>query len=123
MSRCIFKTPDIIKTSEFYEKVMKFRAERYLDAQEPHIWLYRDSTEIMLLQSNGEEVIPNRKLYGYGYDAYFLTTDPKSMQKEFIKAGAIIVRQLFHTDNNELEFVVEDIDGRWICCGVKEDWK
>lgn len=121
MSHCVFPTPDILKTAEYYEKVMGFKAVEYLDSQEPHICLYRDFTEIILTDSNGQEVIPNRKLYGYGYDAYFITNDQEKLQEEFRKAGAKIVRPLFRSDYHNQEFVVEDINGRWIGFGIKEE--
>jgi hypothetical protein len=35
-------------------------------------------------------------------------------------AGASIVRPLYNTDYHNKEFVVEDIDGRWIGFGLKE---
>ncbi|MFL0248611.1 VOC family protein [Candidatus Clostridium stratigraminis] len=119
MSHCVFPTPDIIKTSDYYEKVMGFKVVHYLDSKEPHICLYRDSTEIILTKSNGQEVIPNRNLYGYGYDAYFITDCQEMLQEEFKSAGANIVRPLFNTDYHNKEFVVEDIDGRWIGFGIK----
>jgi len=121
MSHCVFPTPDIIRTSDYYEKVMGFNAAKYLDAKELHICLYRDSIEIILTKSNGQEVILNRKLYGYGYDAYFITDDQEKLQEEFKKSGANIVRPLFNTDYHNQEFVVEDIDGRWLGFGIKGD--
>lgn len=121
MSHCVFPTPDIIRTSDYYVKVMGFKAVQYLDSKEPHICLYRDATEIILTKSNGQEVIPNRKLYGYGYDAYFITDNQEKLQEEFRNAGAKIVRLLSHTDYHNQEFVVEDIDGRWIGFGIKEE--
>jgi catechol 2,3-dioxygenase-like lactoylglutathione lyase family enzyme len=55
MSHCIFPTPDIIKTADFYEQQMGFKAVKYLEAKEPHICLYRDSTEIILTKTNGKK--------------------------------------------------------------------
>lgn len=118
-SHCIFPTEDIMKTANFYEDKMGFRAVPYLHAKEPHICLYRDTTEIILIQSNGQKVIPNRELYGYGYDAYFITKNQEELQEEMIHANVKIVRSLDHTDYNNKEFVVEDIDGRWIAFGIK----
>lgn len=43
-SHCVFPTPDIIKTANFYEQKMGFKAVQYTDANEPHICLYRDTT-------------------------------------------------------------------------------
>jgi catechol 2,3-dioxygenase-like lactoylglutathione lyase family enzyme len=121
MSHCAFPTNDIIRTSEYYEKVMGFRALEYLYAKETHICLYRDSTEIILIKSNGQQVIPNRELYGYGYDAYFITSNQEQLQEELSIASAKIIRQLCHTDYDNKEFVVENIDGRWIGFGMKVD--
>src|SRR5690625_2462054 len=118
-SHCIFPTNHIIKSANFYEQKMGFKAVHYLNAKEPHICLYHDTTEIILTKSNTEEVIPNRKLYGYGYDAYFITKNQKELQEEFINANVKIVRPLEDTDYGNKEFVVEDIDGRWIAFGIK----
>ncbi len=116
----VFPTPDIERTSEFYEKVMGFRAVKYLDVKEPHICLYRDDTEIILTVARTDKVYPNRELYGYGEDAYFITDEQEALQNEFIEKGAKIVRELQKTDYNNREFIVEDIDGRWIAFGIKE---
>jgi len=57
-SHCIFPSPDIKKTARFYTEKMGFRAVPYLDASEPHICLYRDSTEIILTKANSDKVFP-----------------------------------------------------------------
>ncbi|BCZ47293.1 hypothetical protein psyc5s11_33600 [Clostridium gelidum] len=44
----------------------------------------------------------------------------KTLQNEFISKGAKIVRPLHMTDYNNMEFVLEDIDGRWISFGIKQ---
>lgn len=118
-SHCIFPTLDIIRTANFYEQKMGFKAVQYLDANEPHICLYRDTTEIILTKTNGQNVIPNRELYGYGYDAYFITDNLEVLHEEFINSNVKIVRSLKHTDYRNNEFVIEDIDGRWIAFGIK----
>jgi len=118
-SHSVFPTPDIEGTAKHYEMVMGFRAVKYLDAKEPHICLYRDDTEIILTKTD-HRVIPNRELYGYGYDAYFITGDQAALQEEYKEAGAKIVRPLSKTDYHNQEFVVEDADGRWIGFGMKE---
>ncbi|WP_066052106.1 VOC family protein [Robertmurraya korlensis] len=118
-SHCIFPTHDIIKTANFYEQKMGFKAVHYLNTIEPHICLYRDNTEIILTKTNGQKVIPNRDLYGYGYDAYFITKNQEELQEELINCNVKIVRSLDNTDYNNNEFVIEDIDGRWIAFGIK----
>lgn len=118
-SHCIFPTSDIVKTATFYEQKMGFKAVYFLDAKEPHICLYRDATEIILTKTNGQKVIPNRKLYGNGYDAYFITRNQEELQEEFIHSEIKIVRKLAITDYDNKEFVIEDIDGRWLAFGIK----
>ena len=118
-SHCVFPTPDIIKTANFYEEKMGFKAIQYLNANEPHICLYRDSTEIILTKTNGQKVIANRELYGYGYDAYFITKNQEELHEELVHSNVKIVRSLDNTDYSNKEFVVEDIDGRWIAFGMK----
>jgi len=118
-SHSVFPTEDIGKTAEYYGRFLGFRVVPYLDTQEPHICLYRDDTEIILTQSRGQRVIPNRELYGYGYDAYFITRQQEELQQEFQAAGVTIVRPLSETDYSNREFVIEDVDGRWIAFGIK----
>lgn len=116
---CIFPTPDIKKTAEFYASCFGFHAVEYLECNEPHICLYRDEIEILLLQAQTEKVFPNRKLYGYGYDAYLYTDEQEILEKELLAKGVKIVKDLNITDYKNKEFVVEDLDGRWIAFGLK----
>jgi hypothetical protein len=76
--------------------------------------------KLFLLNQKKQKVIPNRDLYGYGYDAYFITDNQELLEKEFRSAGANIVRPLHNTDYHNFEFVVEDIDRRWIGFGIKK---
>ncbi|MFD2114821.1 hypothetical protein ACFSTH_15915 [Paenibacillus yanchengensis] len=79
----------------------------------------RYGNEIILTKTNGQNVIPNRELYGYGYDAYFITKNQEELQEELINSNVKIVRSLDNTDYNNKEFVIEDIDGRWLGFGIK----
>ena len=116
----VFPTPNIEETAKYYNEVMGFRIVKCLDAKEPHICLYRDRVEIVLTQTNSKKVYPNRELYGYGEDAYFITDNQEALQNEFESNGAKIIRPLHITDYNNLEFVLEDIDGRWLAFGMKK---
>jgi catechol 2,3-dioxygenase-like lactoylglutathione lyase family enzyme len=120
-SHPVFPSPDIEKTAKYYSDVLGFRAVNYLETNEPHICLYRDGTEIILTKANTQKVFTNRELYGYGYDAYFITEDQEELQNEFVSKGAKIVRPFQVTDYRNNEFVLEDIDGRWIAFGIKTD--
>lgn len=115
----IFPSSDLKKTAEFYENI-GFRAVSYLNLLEPHICLYSDQIEIVLIKSNKEHIEPNREVHGYGYDAYFITDNQEEMEEKFKKLGVKIVRPLLTTDYNNKEFVFEDIDRRWIAVGKKQ---
>ena len=116
---CIFPVPDIRKTAEFYVSKLGFRSWEFLECKEPHICLYRDQVEIILLQANTEKIFPNHSLYGYGFDAYFYTATQEAMEEEFREKGISFVRHLNTTDYQNKEFVIEDIDGRWLAFGLK----
>lgn len=117
---CIFPCDDIEKTGEFYEKKLGFRKVEYLDVEQPHICLYRDNTEIILIKTIENKFKSNHELYGYGYDAYFYTQDQDKLVKEFMSKGVKIVKGIELTDYNNREFVIEDLDGRHIAFGIKE---
>lgn len=116
---CVFPVPDIKKTTDFYVTKLNFSAVEYLNCDEPHVCLYKDKTEIILLKANTENVIPNRTLYGYGYDAYLYTDGAELLENEFTAKGVKIVKPLNITDYQNNEFVIEDIDGRYIAFGAK----
>lgn len=124
-SSCIFPVPDIKKTEKYYVDYLGFSAKEYLNHNEPHICLYRDKVEIILLQANSRnssngKVFPNRVLYGYGYDAYIYTDEQEKLESEFLSKNVNIVRPLSLTDYKNRELVIEDIDGRWLAFGLKE---
>lgn len=118
---CIFPVPDILKTARFYTDSLGFRAVGYVECEEPHICLYRDKTEIILLKANTDRIFTNRELYGYGYDAYLYTSEMEELEKQLRRNRVKIARPLSMTDYKNREFVIEDIDGRWIAFGRKED--
>lgn len=115
---CIFPVPDIRKTAQYYAVKLGFRAVEYLACKESHICLYRDDVEIILLQAN-TTVMPNRVLYGYGYDAYVYTGNQEALEREFEEKEVRFIKQLNTTDYQNREFVIEDIDGRWLAFGLK----
>lgn len=119
-SHCVFPCNDIIATAEYYEKYLGFKRVDYLDALEKHICLYRDNVEFILTQSSGQKVIPNHLMYGYGGDAYVIVKEQEALEKEYEAKGVKIVCHLHKTDYHNKEFVIEDIDGRYIYFGIKE---
>lgn len=83
MTHPIFPTPNINRTADFYVQNLGFCSVAYINSDEPHICLYKDDIEIILTDSKSKQVIPNRKLYGYGYDAYVIIDNQEDLQKEF----------------------------------------
>ena len=117
---CIFPSKDIRKTAEYYKTKLEFDIVEYLQSEQPHICMYKDSIEIILTQAKSEEIKPNRVLYGYGYDAYLYTNNQLELQETLKQLGVKIAIPLNKTDYNNREFVIEDIDGRYIAFGLKE---
>lgn len=75
-SYCVFPCKDVNKTAEYYVAEIGFKRVDYLDLAKPHICLYRDNIEIILTKIlNGQKVISNHVLYGYGGDAYVIVKD------------------------------------------------
>ena len=85
---------------------------KYLKVKEPHICLYRDDVEIVLIKSKPLVTIPNRHLHGCGYDGYFTTLEPQSFYEEVCKNNIPIAKPLNAPDYGNQKFVLEDIDGR-----------
>jgi catechol 2,3-dioxygenase-like lactoylglutathione lyase family enzyme len=118
-SHPVFPVPDIDATTAYYRDTLGFRVVEYLAAQEPHVCLYRDAVEIILTSAPGVAVVPNRVRYGYGYDAYLITDQQEELRDELAAAGATFARGLTMTDYHNTEFVIEDLDGRWLGFGIK----
>ena len=118
----VFPSSAFMETKEFYESI-GFRAVCYLESDQPHICLYRDSIEIILTKSNLGKIAPNRETHGYGYDAYFISTNQAGLYAELAGKNVRIVKELDRTDYGNREFVFEDNEGRWIAVGCKEGSK
>ena len=119
-SNCVFPVPDILSTAEYYHDKLGFTRVQNMDAQEKNILLKRGSVEIVLIESNGQKVIPNHELYGHGVDAYIIVKNPKAVQDEYEERGVKFIQKLHKSDYLKQEFVIEDPDGRWISFGSKE---
>ena len=114
-SHCVFPTPDVYKTAAFYHDKLGFQRVDYMDSQDKHVSLCRGSVELILTPSNGQNVVPNHELYGSGADAYIVVKDPQALHDEYAAREVTFIRELHKTDSGKKEFVIEDIDGRWIC--------
>jgi cytidine deaminase/predicted enzyme related to lactoylglutathione lyase len=117
----MFPSEDMNRTAEFYEEKIGFRRVDYMESKEPHICLYRGETEIIVTGiTNGASLVPNRELYGYGEDAYFITDEQDALYEEFQKNGVTVVELPHMTDYFNYEFKVRDIDGRDLIFGRKQ---
>ena len=115
----IFPVPDPLKTAAFYEDKLSFTAIHSMNGEDPHVTLIRDDVKIILYPSKSTRVYPHRELYGTPYDAYIVTTEPDLLQTELMVAEVSVVRPIGVRDHGNREFVIADIDGRWIGIGLK----
>ena len=118
----IFPSSTFLATKVFYEQI-GFRAVCYLESNQPHICLYKDSIEIILTKSKLDKICPNREIHGYGYDAYFISTDQDGLYNQIKNRNIKIIKELNLTDYSNREFIFEDNEGRWIAIGCKEGSK
>lgn len=116
---CIFPCLSPKLTARYYMERLGFTAEFYLDSAQPYIRLYCGQAEIILTQSKWKEVVPNRQLYGYELDAYIYTEEPEALYERFLRQGVMMVKEIQVTEEQNKEFVVEDIDGRYLAFGKK----
>jgi uncharacterized glyoxalase superfamily protein PhnB len=120
----VFITPDVRRTAVYYREVFGFTVVEHYDAEEAFAAIYRDSVEILLVQSRHGEVQANKVRYGAGFDIYI---DPDTVEgvdsifEELKAKGARIVREPAMTGYGSYEFVVEDVDGRLIGIGRIRD--
>lgn len=88
--------------------------------------LYRDSIELVVVQSKFGKVESNAKIYGAGYDIY-INPDTiggvDGLYHEFLSNGVKVIEEPRKTDYGSYEFVVEDIDKRLIGIGLIYDNK
>lgn len=83
------------------------------------IRMYKDDIEIILTKTN-KQVLPNHTVYEYGYDEYIYINVQEKFQSGLSSKGVKIIKTLENTDYRNKEFVIEDVDGRWIAFGRKE---
>ena len=112
---------DIVKTVNFYVEKLGFKYAKHYDKIDDFATIYRDSIELVVVQSKFGQVKSNTKRYGAGYDLYI---DPNNLEsvdiiyKEFLSKGVKVIEKPRKTDYGSYEFVIEDIDGRLIGVGL-----
>jgi catechol 2,3-dioxygenase-like lactoylglutathione lyase family enzyme len=116
----VLVVPDVRKTADWYREKLGFRVVEKFDSPEPFAAIYRDSIELVLVQSKFGAVERNRIRYGAGYDAFLAPESPEGVDgvhAEFAGRGVRIVQAPAWTPYGVYEFVFEDADGRWIGVG------
>ncbi len=116
----VLVTPDIRKAVDWYRAKLGFRVVENLDQAEPFAALYRDSIELILVQSKFGKMESNRARYGAGYDAYLAPDSPEGVDlfhSEIAARGVKIVQPPVLTSYGSRELVFEDVDGRLIGVG------
>ncbi len=126
LSSCVivFVTPDIEKATGYYRDILGFRAVEHHEQVEKFTALYRDTVEIVLVQSQYGAVKPNRENFGAGYDAYLVPESLAAVDAFYleIKArGARIIQPPALTSYGSREFVFADLDGHLIGVGLIKD--
>lgn len=116
----VFISSYAVKTAKYYRDMMGFKMVEHFNKKEKFFTLYRDETEIIIVQSKYGKVQSNRQKYGAGYDAYI---DPDTIEgvdliyTELKDKGVKIISIPQMTEYGSYEFVIEDIDGRLIGIG------
>lgn len=112
---------DIVKTVSYYVEKLGFKYAKHYDKIDNFATIYRDSIELVVVQSKFGKVESNSKRYGVGYDIYI---DPDTIEgvdelyREFLSKNVKVIYEPRKTDYGSYEFVVEDIDGRLIGIGL-----
>jgi len=117
----VFISEDVRITVEFYVEKLGFKFATHYDKIDNFATIYRDSIEFVIVQSKFGKIESNTKRYGAGYDAYINTETVSGVDiiyEEFISKGVKVVSKPHKTDYGIYEFVIEDIDGRFIGIGL-----
>ncbi|MBL4937025.1 VOC family protein [Clostridium sp. YIM B02515] len=117
----VFISKDVKKTVEFYVEKLGFKFAEHYDKIDNFATIYRDSIEIVIVQTKFGQIQSNTKRYGAGYDAYIDTDTVDGIDiiyEEFVSKGVHILSKPRKTDYGSYEFVIEDIDGRLIGIGL-----
>lgn len=112
---------DIKKTVDFYVEKLGFKYAKHYDKIENFATIYRDSIELIIVQAKFGKIDSNTKRHGSGYDIYInpdIIEGVDLLYQEFAAKGVKIAAEPRRTDYGAYEFVVEDIDGRFIGIGL-----
>lgn len=117
----VFISEDVRKTVNFYVEKLGFKFATHYDKIDNFATIYRDAIEFVIVQSKFGKIESNTKKYGAGYDAYIDTDTVEGVDiiyEEFKSKGVKILSKPRKTDYGSYEFVLEDIDERFIGVGL-----
>ena len=120
----VFVSEDVRKTVLFYVDRLGFTSATHYDKIDNFATLYRDSIELVIVQSRIGKPQSNTKQYGAGYDAYIDTDTVGGVDlvyEEFLLKDVKMVSSPRKTDYGSYEFVFQDVDGRLIGVGLIHD--
>ncbi len=117
----VFLSEDVKRTVEYYVEKLGFKYAEHYDKIDNFATIYRDDIELVIVQTKYGKIESNTVRYGAGYDAYIDTDTVEGVDiiyKEFRSKDVKVVSEPRKTDYGCYEFVVEDIDGRFIGIGL-----
>lgn len=117
----IFVSNDVKRTVNYYVEELGFQYAKHYDKSMSFATVYRDSIEFIIVQSKYGEVKSNLERYGSGCDAYINTDTVEGvdiMYEEFKLRNINIVSEPKVMDYSCYEFIIQDIDGRYIGIGL-----
>lgn len=111
----IFPSLNIKKTRDYYVDYLGFTSMSVLDNDTSVLKMNKDDIEIQLIQVSSEKITLNHQLYGEAvYDAQFIVSDINMLYNEIASLNIKIIEPLKKDEIVSQNFVIEDIDGRYI---------
>jgi predicted enzyme related to lactoylglutathione lyase len=110
----IFVVENILETARFYREKLGFSSPV---VSERYGVLRRDDLEIHLMPVHQEasKMNPNNAVKKTASDVYVVVTDVDQLHQEFAAQGLKITRGPETYQDVSREFVVEDLNGYWLC--------
>lgn len=114
-----FVVDDVFASAAYYRDVFGFTFDQFWLEPPQFVIVMRDGIQIMLHQpgQGGAEVLPNRNVIPYAYDAYIYVRDVDSLYSEFTRRGANTLGEPESMPHACREFRVKDLNGYVLCFG------
>jgi predicted enzyme related to lactoylglutathione lyase len=110
----IFVVANVVQTAQFYREQFGFSNPM---VSEGYGVVRRDELEIHLMpvHAEGGRMNPNNTVKKVASDVYVVVDDVDVLHQEFAAQGLKIVRGPETYQDLSREFVVEDLNGYWLC--------